>query len=452
MICFFFFGIVAYSREYKLNLTIESLPQKDVYLANFYGDKNTIIDTAFPDTSGLFKFAFHDSINPGMYRIFLAKDLFFDIIYNREDINIKSEYDNLHENLVVIESEENKIYYEFLRKMNDYRRKFELLSPLNDYYPATDTFYYAAKKRYVEVQDEMQRYIDNVLKNHSNLWVAKIVERKRPLVYNPELNEMEKRNYTMEHFFDHFDFSDIELVRSNVYTTSAIEYMSLYSNPSLTQDQLENEFIKAVDKIMYEAMDNNLIYSFITEYLVGGFEKFHFDKVLDYIAETYAPEQCENEERKSDLQTRLKKYAELSVGKPAPEILIPDVSGNEIKLSEIQANYTLVIFWASWCPHCNEILPEIYNIYQSSLNPKKMTVLSVSLDKEKAEWEKALAEGNYSWLNTSDLKGWDSKAAVDYNVYATPSMFLLDKNKYIVAKPITFEELKQALFKENILK
>ncbi|MEZ5084271.1 MAG: TlpA disulfide reductase family protein [Bacteroidales bacterium] len=207
-----------------------------------------------------------------------------------------------------------------------------------------------------------------------------------------------------------------------------------------------------MDKIMYEAMDNSLIYSFITEYLVGGFEKFHFDKVLDYIAETYAPEQCENEERKSDLQTRLKKYAELSVGKPAPEIMIPDINGNKITLSKINAEYTLIIFWASWCPHCNEILPEIQAICESSLNPAKMTVLSVSLDKDKAEWENAVAKGRYTWLNASELNGWDSQPAIDYNVYATPTMFLLDKKKNILAKPITFEELKQALIKENIIK
>ncbi len=69
----------------------------------------------------------------------------------------------------------------------------------------------------------------------------------------------------------------------------------------MNQAQLEDEFIKAVDKIMYETMDNSLIYEFIVEYLVGGFEKYHFEKVLDYIADNYSPEQCENEERKSDL-------------------------------------------------------------------------------------------------------------------------------------------------------
>jgi len=53
--------------------------------------------------------------------------------------------------------------------------------------------------------------------------------------------------------------------------------MSRFSSPNLTQEQLENEFIKAVDKIIYEAMDNSIIYEFIIDYLVGGFQRFHFN-------------------------------------------------------------------------------------------------------------------------------------------------------------------------------
>jgi len=278
-----------------------------------------------------------------------------------------------------------------------------------------------------------------------------LIKQRRPIFLAPELTEAGRREYTIEHFFDPIDFSDVELVRSNVYTTLAIDYISLYSNPNFTQEQLENAFIGAVDKIMYEAMDNSIVYEFIVDYLVGGFERFHFDKVLDYIAENYTPEQCENEERKTDLQTRLKKYAELTNGKQAPDITIPGVNGKQIKLSKIRAEYTLVLFWASWCPHCNETLPKILNIYENSTNRKKLEVLSISLDKEMEEWKSAIDSANYTWLDACDLKAWDGPSAVDYNVYATPSMFLLDKDKKIVAKPITFEELLRALQKENII-
>ena len=442
---------LAFSQEYNLKITVKNLPEKEIYLAGFYGDKNSILDTVQSDTTGNFYFKMKDGYHPGMYRIFLDKEVFFDIIYNHENIEIETLYEYLYDSLNVISSTENALYYDFLKRMHDYRMKFDLLSPLSDYYPRTDTFFQDVRAKYIGIQADIQIYLNARIEQYDDAWTTKIMKIKKPLFYDPSLDEFGRREYTINHYFDNIDFSDVELIRSNVYSSIAIEYMSLFSNPNLSQEQLENEFIKAVDKIMYEAMDNNIIYEFIVDYLVGGFERFHFDKVLDYIAENYSPEQCENEERKTDLKTRLEKYAELAVGKSAPDIEIPDSTGKIIKLSEINSKYTLVLFWASWCTHCNEVLPKIHNIYVNSVSRKTLEVLSVSLDNEKEEWFAALKAGNYTWLNCSSLKGWDTQAAIDYNIYATPTMFLLDKNKNIVAKPITFNELKNALFKENIM-
>lgn len=452
LIAVLFFGLASYAQEFTLDMNIEHFPGKECYLATFYGDKNAIIDTAEADTSGRIIFKLKSEYHPGMYRVFLEQNVFFDIIYNHENIKLSTDYAQLYEKLEFTESEENKVYYEFLRNANDYRIKFDLLAPVNDYYPRADTFFEDARLKYILIQADIQQQVNAVIENHTDLWATKIIQQKRPLYFDPSLDEVERREYAREHYFDNIDFSDMELIKSNVYTTAAIDYMSIYSNPNLTQDKLEDEFIIAVDKIMFEAMDNSLIYEFIVEYLVGGFERYHFEKVLDYIAENYTPEQCENEERKSDLQTRLEKYAELTIGKKAPEFSIQDEKDQQIILNKIKSDYTLIIFWSSSCPHCIEMLPLIKNITESSIDEKKMQVVTVSLDTEKEEWITALNNGQYPWINTSELKGWDSQAAIDYNIYATPTMFLLNKSKEIVSKPITFNELKQALMDENIIR
>ena len=443
---FSFFWLSSQCQHYYFEASIKNIPQKEIYLADFYGEKTHLRDTVLPDVKGNIKFPMKDNYYPGMYRIFLDKEVFFDFIYNYENVSIITDYNYLSDSLKVITSEENKLYYNFLRAGSDYRRKFELLGPVVNYYPQNDTFYIQAKNKYISSQKDYIALIDKMISEHSDMWAVKIIRQRKPLYYDPELDEYGRRGYVTEHFFDNISFNDVDLIRSNVYTTIAIEYMSLYSNPNLTQEKLEAEFIKAVDRIMKEASENSIIYEFIVEYLVGGFERFHFDKVLDYIAENYSPEQCENEERKTDLQTRLKKYAELSNGKDAPEFEMTDLNGNLVKLSGIKSEYTLVLFWASWCPHCAETMPEIQKIYTQK-DKSKLEIIAVSLDKEKADWEKSVKELNLTWLNCCDLKSWDSQAAIDYNVYATPTMFLLDKNKKIIAKPITLNELKAELKK-----
>lgn len=450
---FLLFGIPFFSfgQEHTLQITIKDFPAGEIYLADFYGDKNTYVDTTTIDDAGKAVFVMKNDLKPGLFRVLLNQNVYFDLIYNQEDIVISTDAANLYEGLVVEKSAENKIYYAFLQKMNNYNRKFDLLAPVNDYYPQNDPFYDIARQEFIDIQEGLIDWIDEQVEANPDLWVTRILNQRKPLFFDPSLSEPERREFAIEHFFDHVDFTDVELLRSNVYTSLSIEYMSFYGNPNFTQEQLQQEFIKAVDKIMYEAMDNNVVYQFIVEYLVGGFEKYHFDMVLDYIAENYAPEQCENEDAADDLQTRLKKYAELSVGKTAPPIQIPDDNGKMISFDEIDTQYSLLIFWSSNCPHCLQTLPEIENLYNSSLKSKDLRIITISIDTDEASWKNALTGHYKDWINTCSMKGWNTEAARDYNVYATPTMFLLDQDETILAKPITVTELKNALKRENLL-
>jgi thiol-disulfide isomerase/thioredoxin len=102
-----------------------------------------------------------------------------------------------------------------------------------------------------------------------------------------------------------------------------------------------------------------------------------------------------------------------------------------INLKELNNEKILVIFYASWCPHCQTLLPEIYDKYKNQ-SEKKFEVLAVSMDTSRTDWLNFVRENNLNWLNVSDLKGWDGKAAEEYFIYATPTMFLVDKNMKLI--------------------
>ena len=56
-------------------------------------------------------------------------------------------------------------------------------------------------------------------------------------------------------------------------------------------------------------------------------------------------------------------------------------------------------------------------------------MLAISIDTSKSDWQNFIKnEGLDEWMNVCDLKGWEGKAAVDYFIYATPTMFLVDKD------------------------
>jgi hypothetical protein len=78
-------------------------------------------------------------------------------------------------------------------------------------------------------------------------------------------------------------------------------------------------------------------------------------------------------------------------------------------------------------------------------------VMTVSLDTSRTEWTSFLKEQKLTWLNSSELKGFNSVSADEYNIFATPTMFLLDREKKILAKPISYRELEQALRENKLL-
>ncbi|MCB9250260.1 MAG: TlpA family protein disulfide reductase [Ignavibacteriales bacterium] len=191
--------------------------------------------------------------------------------------------------------------------------------------------------------------------------------------------------------------------------------------------------MKAVDSLLNKAKVNQLVYQHITEYLIDGFKKFGFDKIIDYILENYIIEDdlCLDEETENSIQRRIDQSKLLSVGTRAPNIIIPNKEGNVIDLSKINTDKTLIVFYASWCLYCKKLVPRLDEYYTTN---KEITILAISLDSNKDDWIKFIKENKIELVNINDPNGWDGTAASDYYIYATPSMFLLNEVKKILLK------------------
>lgn len=138
-------------------------------------------------------------------------------------------------------------------------------------------------------------------------------------------------------------------------------------------------------------------------------------------------------------------------GSPAPEIALPDKSGNPFTLSSQRGNLVLLEFWASWCKPCREDNPKIvalYNKYKNTAfkNGNKLEFVSVSLDTDREKWLEAIEEDNLAWeLHISDLLGWKSVAADSFGVSYIPSSFLIDPNGIIIGKNLKPRDLDKLL-------
>jgi peroxiredoxin len=427
---------------------IKNAVRMKVYISGFYGEKVNRIDSVTCDSAGRFVYNLGPATPTGLYRLSTGKDHFLDLIINDENIAFKCKGDLTPDSTVILSSNENMVYYFFNGYDRKIQSKLELILPLLDFYPEKDAFYQQVAVEYERLQKDDRRTLDSLSGLYPGSYAVRMFRIQQTPFLPSGITKDDRIAYLKQHFLDDVDFKDTLTLHSNAWANKAISYLSLYSNNKYNQKQLESEFIKAVTVILSKASVNAEVYKFLLDYFVGGFDKYHFDAVITYMADNFQdPFSCEDQARKTQLQKKLENFKRISVGKVAPDISVPDPKGKMIRLSDIKSEYTLLVFWSSECGHCAQMLPQLKELYEKQ-KPKRWEVMTVSLDTSRTEWTSFLKEQKLNWLNGSELKGFNSVSSDEYNIFATPTMFLLDRDKKILAKPISYRELDQAL-KEN---
>lgn len=242
------------------------------------------------------------------------------------------------------------------------------------------------------------------------------------------------------------DFNDQADKADKQYKTlndNAQKQMSqMFSKYQTAYNQTETDNNNRIKAILNDNKDELVTLLFVDRFPRENNIKLHND-IAKALHERY-PKQRVVTERYNLSQSPAGKIA---IGAEAPDMAFANPDGKIKKLSDLRGNVVLIDFWASWCRPCRMENPNVVRLY-NKYHKKGFEIYSVSLDRDKNSWKKAIADDHLSWDNhVSDLGYWNSAGAKLYGVSSIPCTFLLDRDGKILAKNLRGEALHEALKK-----
>lgn len=410
---------------YPVIIKLHDAAHLPVQILSYYGDENFLFRQGQLDAEGTFTTSIAHG-NTGIYHFRLPGHPGFDFLFNNEDIEIQTFANHPLDSANVIKSVENKIFFDYLAKHQMIKTKADPVIQLLNGYPVENDFYKSSKTHLISLNEEMESYANEVQENYSGTLAARYVELHQR---NYQMFLSENAAMAKDKFLNDYSFKDAELINSRLYPSLILDYLSLFRNPDLANEEQQQTFIPAVDNILTQAFVNDSVYAYAVDYLIKGFKQFDYEKVLQHIYKKHvAFTSCT-----SDEQVSLANYYEkVKTGSKMPEVKLNTPYGNTLNITKIDAPHIIVAFWASWCNHCTTAIPELYQSFSQQRD--KIKIIAISLDQQKDEWTSFIEDHGLDWINVSNLNGWKGEAAEAFGVYATPTYYIFDSNKQLIKK------------------
>ncbi|MDN5200756.1 TlpA disulfide reductase family protein [Fulvivirgaceae bacterium BMA10] len=423
---FFFLAVICQATPITIKVKLAN-PQlyPKIFLYQTFGSQLIKYDSASLK-DGIYTLSFGKQIPRGFYRIGPGVQQSFALILGKESLQVEADLKNIETSVRFSGSLENEIYQRYLAVTKEISEKSVLLN--KEVQSAQQHGNVEALKsiqlRFDSLQTYQNTFYKGIYEDHPTLFMAKIAR-----FFHAE------KTVTAEDFLKPKFFSDIELTRGDMLQGKIFAYYQRFV-PRNVEDWLVTS-----EELISKTEAGSPIREVVYLSLVNLFHYGASDNVWN-IARKYQNEYSESRFMKVALQNLPKPTPQ--IGEMAPDIELPDQHGEMKKLSSLRGQMVLVDFWASWCGPCRKENPNVVKAFHK-YKDKGFTVLGVSLDKSKDRWVNAIESDKLDWNHISDLKGWNSAGAAQYNVRSIPAAYLVDQEGRIVAKNLRGKALEETL-------
>lgn len=462
-LCMITTGSIAQS-SYRITLKTPSYKSGIVYLTYHMGKNLNVEDSAAINNQGVAVFTKKKKLPGGIYAIvFPGKSKSFDFFIDKEQIiTIKADTTDLINKTIVTGSKENELFDKYQKFV---AQKGTILEKERKAYAKSVTKEDSVlhEKKFNDLNKELNDYRENVIKNFPNSMMAVMLKAmKDPKVPNnhpvTRQDSLDNYYYYKSHYWDGITFMDERVVRTPFFLPKFEKYyrdIIAQSPDSIIKESDYQLLLARTAPELYKLMLNWLTDEYINPKYMGLdavfvhlFDKYHSKGITNWLSE----------KQQEIISRRAYMLMANLVGEKAANLEVVDTDHKPTSLYQLESPFTVVVFWDPTCGHCKEEIPRLDSFYTAEWKKqgvKVFAMLSAEIkDDIVSQWTKFIDDHKLNeWTNvyqSLDLKLAEEKEKRAgfhqlYDITVTPTIYLLDKDKRIIGKKLTLEQINDLL-------
>ena len=464
----------------KLKFKVSGEKDTIVFLVKYYGKGMYYADTA-KMKGGIVEFDGKKQ-KPGVMALLLSGQRYFDFLYNNEDVNITTQGPDFVKFMKVNKSFENELFLKYITYMNDQRVKAKELSEKREKLNKAEQEYKSITTELEHVSKEVIAYQKGIVDTYPTTLVSKVVKMSMdieiPEVPRNKDGSMVDSNfaykYFRDHYFDNIELNDDRLLNTPIFHNKLDFYFSekmLLPNP----DTITKYAFRFIDRLNPKSE----MFKYCLTHVTSSYEKSNImgmDKVFVKMGDRYYcpknPDGTTNitwmeKDKLEDLCKKVKTYKNLVLGVVPPNISLVDTTDQKWHdFYSLKKEYIVLYFWDPECGHCKKTTPKLGELYIKKLKNRDVEVFAIgkAIGEDFVKWKKFIKENNLTFTNVAVTEKLYNSALKDplqfvpkyttleslnyqdtYDIYSTPRIFVLDKDKKIIAKSLSISQLEDML-------
>jgi thiol-disulfide isomerase/thioredoxin len=454
--------LIVYGGKSQYQVTVHTPNYKSglAYLTYYYGKNLNVQDSALVNIKGTAIFKNKGKLLPGIYSIvFPGKNKLIDFLVDKEqNIIIKADTTDLLNKTIVSGSKENILFQQYQKYIAVKGKQLQSAQQsYNNSKTKSDSLLHEAG--YKKLNRELNQYRENIIRQYPQSMLATLFKSmkepgfaiERPVTRDDSIANY---NYYKKHYWDGINFMDNRVIRTPFF----LPRVEKYFRDILIQSS--DSIIKEADYLLLLSRTNSEMYKFLLNWLtdeyiypkymgqdavfVNLFEKYHSKGISNWL----------NEKQITTISNRAYMLMSNLIGEKAAELDMVDSTGKPMPLYGINSDYTIISFWDPTCGHCREEIPRLDSFYQAKWKKQGVKIYGVLSENEKPKWIEFIKEHNLKdWVHVYQTEE-TKKAITDsqrpgykqlYDITQTPTLYLLDKEKRIIAKKLTLQQMDDML-------